>query len=378
MINKIKKGFEGLKHPGISSSPFKLIRNGTPYLFSGKIKVPPPLTVYWSINSVCNLRCKMCDVGTANEEGTFFKTLRINRKLHEIPIELFKSVVDETKTFKPLMAINSTEPLMYKPIIEAVDYCTSSSIKTAITTGAYKLPELAKDLVNAGLTRLNVSIDGPQELHNTIRGRKDVFQRAIEGIRVFDEESKRKGITPEIFINYTITNLNFDNLYNLEQDLKEVNYTKINYVLMWFLSPEIVKMQNQLFDDYKVSVSCFDDHVNPKKVDVEKLLNEVSKVSKNPRTEILFHNKKNWLEHYFVNYNELFKNAPGCMASWFFTQILADGKVVVYTRCHNKEFGNIHDEPLMQIWNGEKMKGWRTFIKREQKMPMCARCDLAY
>lgn len=378
MINKIKKALESFNHPGISTSPLKLGRNALPYYLSTNSKVPNPLTIYWSINSVCNLRCKMCDVGTANEEGTFFKTLRIDRKLHEIPIELFKSVVDEVKSTKPLMAINSTEPLMYKPIVEAVDYCSFLSVPTAITTGAYKLPDLAKDLVDAGLTRLNVSIDGPEEIHNSIRGRKDVFQKAIEGIKIFDQESKRLNRKPEIYINCTITNLNYDRLKELCDSLKNINYTHLNFVLMWYLSPGIVEKQNAKYDRYKISVSCFDSHVNPQKVNSEVLKEQIELVKTEKKVNFLFKRDSEWIDFYFKNQDEIFPNSPGCMASWFFTQILADGKVVVYTRCHTEPLGNIHNDKLLDIWNGDQMKNWRSFIKKEQTMPMCARCDLAY
>lgn len=378
MINKLKKAIESFNHPGIATSPIKLVKNSIPYYLSTNAKVPNPLTIYWSINSVCNLRCKMCDVGTANEEGTFFKTLRIDRKLHEIPIELFKSVVDEVKSTKPMMAINSTEPLMYKPIVEAVDYCSSLSIPVAITTGAYKLPELAKDLVKAGLTRLNVSIDGPEEVHNSIRGRKDVFQKAIEGIQVFDEESKRLQRRAEIYINCTITNLNYDKIKELFDSLKNVNYTNLNFVLMWYLSPGIVEKQNEKYENYKISVSCFDSHVNPQNVKTDILKEQLELVKSEPKVNFLFKKNSDWIDFYFKNHDEIFPSSPGCMASWFFTQILADGKVVVYTRCHTEPLGNIHNDKLLDIWNGDKMKNWRSFIKKEQTMPMCARCDLAY
>ena len=130
------------------------------------------LTIYWSINSVCNLHCKMCDVGTFNEDGMFYKNLRIDRKLHEIDIDVFKRVVDEVAADKPFMSINSTEPLLYKSLVEAVSYCSERGLDVGVTTGAFTLPKHAEDLVQAGLGRLNVSIDGPREVHNEIRGRK--------------------------------------------------------------------------------------------------------------------------------------------------------------------------------------------------------------
>jgi MoaA/NifB/PqqE/SkfB family radical SAM enzyme len=321
----------------------------------------------------------MCDVGMFNEEGTFFKTLRIDRKLHEIDINVFKRVVDETARNKPLMSINSTEPMMYKPLGEAINYCTYYDVKTAITTGAYNLRDRAEELADAKLGRLNVSIDGPAEVHNEIRGRKDTYERATEGIKKYYEAAKKKGYDPEIYINCTVTNLNYTKIEELYESLSEVPYTKLNVTLMWFLSPSIVKKHNAEYGNkYPISVSCFDDHINPEAVEIDVLHRQLNFLSKKDNVEILTPHGRDWLDFYFKKSDQVFADSPGCMASWYFTQILADGKVVVYTRCHTEGLGNINDTPLLDIWNGSKMKEWRDFIKRKKTMPMCARCDLAY
>jgi len=378
---KIKKAFESLKHPGINSSIPSLIKNAVPYYISPAIKVPPPLTVYWSINSVCNLHCKMCDVGTMNEEGTFFKTLRIDRKLYEIDINIFKSVVDEFANInqRPYMAINSTEPLMYKDLPEAIDYCTQNNMESAVTTGAYNLPKRALDLAKARLNRLNVSIDGTSGLHNEIRGRKDAYEKATEGIQIFAQEVKRIGHTAEIFVNCVVTNLNYHGLVDFYNSIEKYPISQINFAFLWYLSPGIVKKHNEKFGDkYKVSESCYDDYVNPEKVDTKILEEQLNQLADKSNVSILGNKGKKWLDSFFLSPNIMLEANASCMASWFFTQILADGKVVVYTRCHNEPIGNINDEPLLKIWNDEKMKGWRKFIHREKKMPMCARCDLVY
>jgi len=379
MLFKIKKAFEALKHPGIDANIIRLANNALPYFLNSNYTAKNPLTLYWSINSVCNLRCKMCDVGTFNEESTFFKTLRIDRKLHEIDINVFKSVIDEVKHYKPFIAINSTEPLMYKPIASAIDYCSKHNLKSAITTGAYFLEKYAEDLAKAKLSRLNVSIDGPKKIHNEIRGRDDVFQKAIEGIHKFKKYSNLNNHNPEIIINYTITNLNYFCLNEFIESIKDLTYVKVNFALMWFLSPEIVSNHNSVWGKkYNIQTSCFDEHVNPNKVNVKILYEQIKIIEKKPNINFLFNKNINWLNNFFYNSDKKINSSANCMASWFFTQILADGNVIVYSRCHNKSVGNINNEKLLNIWNNQPMKDWRKFIKNQKTMPMCARCDLVY
>ena len=98
-LDVLKKAMHAEKHPGISGNTSlpRLAWQGLPYLTSPAGRARPPVTIYWNVNSVCNLHCKMCDVGTFNEDSNFYKNLRIDRKLHEITLEKFSSVIDEVR-----------------------------------------------------------------------------------------------------------------------------------------------------------------------------------------------------------------------------------------------------------------------------------------
>ena len=379
MIYEIKKAFEALLHPGINTNIFKIIRNAIPYYISPYLDVPSPLTIYWSINSVCNLRCKMCDVGMGNENGTFYKNLRIDKKLHEIDIKIFKSVIDEVVDDKPFIAINSTEPLLYKHIIEAIQYCTDKGLKTALTTGGYNLPKMAENLAKAGLKRLIVSIDGPSYVHNEIRGRKDSFERSIEGIRKFYEASQKLGLKNEIYVNYVISNLNYQYLTEFAESVKDLPITSLNYTYLWFISDEIAEEQNKQFGDcYPVTPSCFNEYINPYDVDIDVLYKQIEQLKNKKNIHFLPYFSKKQLYKYYKQPNEFLVKNSRCFASWFIVQILANGNVIPYSRCHNRSLGNINEQSFKEIWNGKKMKEWREFIKRYKKMPMCKRCDLIY
>lgn len=321
----------------------------------------------------------MCDVGMFNEDGMFFKNLRIDRKLHEVDIDVFKKTVDDTAHYKPLFSINSTEPLMYKPLGEAISYCTQKGIETAVTTGAYTLPERAEELAKAGLTRLNVSIDGAPGVHNFIRGRKDSFEKSELGVKRFREECEKIGHNAEIFLNCCINNLNYSDIQSFYESVRDWPVDQINFSFVWFIDPATAQQQNSLYaEDYGVSDSCYGDDMDPSKVDVALLAEQINNLKDRPKVFFSPAFSERQLKRYFHAPDKFMTDGAKCMASWFFMQVLADGNVIVYTRCHSKPVGNINDEPILDIWNGGKMKEWRRFIKRVKTMPMCKRCDLAY
>ena len=52
------------------------------------------------VNNFCNLHCRMCDVGTGNDETNFGANL-VGAKTRSMSLELFRRVVDEMIAFLP-------------------------------------------------------------------------------------------------------------------------------------------------------------------------------------------------------------------------------------------------------------------------------------
>lgn len=381
-LDVVRKALHARKHPGISSgsSLFALARQGLPYLTSPSGRARPPITIYWNVNSVCNLHCKMCDVGTFNEDSNFYKNLRIDRKLHEITPERFRAVVDEVAEYKPTMAINGTEPLMYKPLATVTEYARSKGLEVAVTTGAYNLPQRAEELAAAGLTRLNVSIDGAAELHNYIRGRKDVFQRATDGIRKFHAAALARGYEPEILLCSTILNINHGKLEELYDAVKDLPVKQINFTNMNFVDPQMALAHNLKWGKkYPATVNCLSDEVQPSAVDIDVLWEQIQRVlgRGDPRVNFMPMFSKEQLAHYYKKPLEFMGSVP-CFSTWFIAQIMADGEVIPYTRCYHVPLGNINEQPFLEIWNSDKARAWRGDLRREGRFPACTRCDMVY
>lgn len=379
MIYEIKKAFESVVRPGIDVNPIKLVNNASAYYLFPFMKPKMPMTIYWAINSVCNLRCKMCDVGMQDEDGSFYKNLRIDKKLHQIDIDVFKSVIDEVAKHKPFIAINSTEPLIYKDITEAVSHCSKRGLKTAVTTGGYNLPSMAEKLVEAGLYRLNVSIDGPKEIHNNIRGRDDSFQQSCKGIQIFAAKAAELNHKCEILVNCTVTNMNYWSLTDLYKEISNIGINSLNITFMWFIDDKMANEHNSQFgNNYPVSQSCVNEFANPSEVDTDILYDQLKQLRKMPNVNIIPNFSKTQLDVFYKDSSSFMNKSAGCLASWFILQILANGEVIVHSRCHSNSFGNIYNSSFKEIWYGSKITEWRKFIKKQRKMPMCKRCDLIY
>src|SRR5690606_36818481 len=93
-----------------------------------------------------------------------------------------------------------TEPLIFPHVIESLYYAKEKNRYTSITTNALTLKQKAQEICRAGLNDIFISLDGPEEIHNQIRGHKSSFQKAVEGI----EEIFNNSVPPEISVSCVI------------------------------------------------------------------------------------------------------------------------------------------------------------------------------
>lgn len=379
-IDMLTKAASALKHPGVSDrvSFWNLLKRALPYFLSPSGRSGYPLTVYFSINSVCNLKCKMCDVGTQNQDANFYKNLRLDGSRDQLTFEEFKGLIDQVKHFKPMIGITSTEPLLYRELIPCIEYCRENGMEMLITTGGFLLPRFAQDFVRAGLKRLFVSIDGPPVVHNQIRGVKDSFEHSTEGIRRISQFKRERGQQePKVFVNYTISNHNYHCLEAFMESIAGLEIERVNFTMMNFVTQEVADYHNSLYGiDYPATVNCLGGGTDPTAVDVDLLWNHLQAVKEKygNKIAILPNINREELKVYFRE-PEKALNGNRCMVSYFITQIIANGDVIPYTRCYNVSFGNIRKQPFEEIWNGPKMRKFRRDLRKHGHLPACTRCD---
>ncbi len=127
-----------------------------------------PFSVSFVVTHRCNFRCKYCDSWNQSEE--------------EMTTQEIKQMLNELKQAGLLrLGITGGEPLLRRNIGEIIGYAKALGIQTTLVTNG----SLVKQNISAlkGLDILIVSLEGPKETHDKIRG-KGTFLKAVEAIRL--------------------------------------------------------------------------------------------------------------------------------------------------------------------------------------------------
>lgn len=343
-------------------------------LFPGHVYQDPKWIVL-GVNNVCNLHCKMCDVGTQSLDSNFAVNL-VGAKPIQMPIELFKKIADQTSKYFPSarMGYAYTEPLVYKHLGESLEYVTHKNLDAAITTNAFNLTRHAEVIAKNNVSDLFISLDGPQEMHNEIRGNKRSFQNAIAGIEKV--LSYDKG--PDISIYSVITEWNIGHLKEFVTYFKDYNIKEIGFMHPNYTTHDIADRHNLLFGKEYFATSSSLDDMNLDNINLTALHEEISDI----RSE-KYPFKVNWIPDMnspeeldlFYNYPEK-KISKKCMDIYQAMFIKSNGSVIpAHGRCYNLEVGNIYKSEMKLIWNSSIFSEFRKTVNKSGGfLPACTRC----
>ena len=340
----------------------------------------PPHGLSIAMNNTCNLKCLMCDIGQKRNDLAFSKTL--NRP-DDMTLDQFRNLIDSVKSFKPVIYINATEPLLYPSLIECLEYAIAQGLKCSITTNGLLLEKFAPELIRIKLPEIWVSIDGPAMIHDTIRGVTGSWHKACRGIATLVEA--RKFSSPIIGVAYCISNHNFDYLVETAQLFKKAGVDRMVFSHLNFINKNMADTHNGLYVNMITEHSEIDyfDPVlpsstsacNANKVDTDILFNQIIELKKDKFASFLPDlSTKEQLETYYHDPNK-FVISNRCKVAWRSSQILSNGDVIVAARCaFSPIMGNINKKPLTAIWNDKPYKEFRRRINIIGATPACARC----
>jgi len=139
-----------------------------------------PYVVVWLITAKCNLSCKHCYAKQYLEvsELSLKEKLKLAEEIGEIGVEW--------------VAISGGEPLIHKDTIPVIEKLRDYGVEVSVSSNATVVNEtLARKLSRLDVY-VYVSIDGPEKVHDTMRG-KGTFRKTIESIKIFKKHSVEYG-----------------------------------------------------------------------------------------------------------------------------------------------------------------------------------------
>jgi len=160
---------------------------------------PASLSVEPTTN--CNLKCPECPSGLR----------QFSRKTGNMNIETYKNIISQS--YKHLMYLSlyfQGEPFLHPVFFEFIKFAKQKNIYTATSTNGHFLhaKNVAK-LINSGLDRLIISLDGASSDSYQKYRIGGNFETVVNGLKTLIEERKRLGAkTPYIILQMVVFSSN--------------------------------------------------------------------------------------------------------------------------------------------------------------------------
>ncbi|MCX5695175.1 MAG: radical SAM/SPASM domain-containing protein [Candidatus Omnitrophica bacterium] len=282
--------------------------------FTLPLIIDKPKNLILELTNICNLKCKIC-----------------NRPSQESPVgsmqlslatELIKRAYDCGIDQVAFHTVG--EPLVYPYLKEVLTFAKKLGYPIMISTNANLLTKENSDmLLDVGIDRLRISLEGTDEKYNEVREGGD-FNKVIKNLEYFHK--KRHG-HPNIRLDLTYV-ITRDTVECIKSFLEKYSY---------------------LFDEI-----IFTPLINQGNMQNDYVKN---------RSIILFKN-----------------NRYPCFNLWTTMYVTFNGDVSVCCVDYNHKLiiGNVHDSSLLDLWNSDAYKQYRR-LNREgkvNKIKYCSNCTV--
>ena len=326
----------------------------------------------------CNHRCIICAQWGKNGYNSREDTPKVTG---EVPVEIYKKVIDEVASKKVHVYITGGEPFLYEPLVPLVNYMKQKGLTVQIVTNGVGLEKNAETIVDNGWDMICVSFDGPREVHDKCRGTIGALDTAIRGIMEIQKIKKEKKTNkPGIFVLTTISKNNESTLFEAAQEAEKLTPDGMIIYYSWFTKEWIGQKHTKIVEE-KLGVTPFawKGYVRDTSIlDVEKIAAQIQKIkSGNFKTPILFvpDLKLEQIQTYYTE-PENFFGYKKCVSPWFQLDVMPNGDIVTCRDFPDFITGNIKETSIFEIYNNEKHRKFRQALKSCDNgvFPICSRC----
>lgn len=170
--------------------PVPMAADGTSISVDHVVQRMPVLMLH--VHSDCNCRCVMCDIWKS-------------RAHREVSLERVKGWLPEWQALGVArIVLTGGEPLMHSRIADLLGMLKGGGLSvTVLSTGL--LAKRHAEALSRDCDELILSLDGPEAVHNAIRGVPRAFDRLAEGVRALRSQG---GVRPQITARCTVQRAN--------------------------------------------------------------------------------------------------------------------------------------------------------------------------
>ncbi len=335
-----------------------------------------PRRVSLTLTNFCNLRCRMC--GQWSENGYI---RRSGAEVAPMPLSEWKRLVDEMAgNGVTWVLIRGGEPFLYPGIIELLEYLQSKGLRTSVDTNASMLKQYAADLVRLGDVHITISVDGPEPIHDAVRGVKGSFRRIADGLAALREFERSSGKYVDRSICFTISRYSLAGLGDMPDVARRLGVPTILIGPYYYFSEAVGKQYEAELrelgcDGYTWRGFQHEDSG----VDIDEFLRQLRRFRQNlgsvnvyPFMDLNEDQYRTWFTDPSTPVG-----STECWSLDGLIDIQPNGDANFCVDFPDYSIGNVKESTIAELWNGERAARFRE-ARRKKPLAVCHRCGAKF
>lgn len=179
---------------------------------TGRLSSLPILALV--VHEACNCRCVMCDIWKANAQG------------RTLAPEALDAHVDALRRLRVRrVMLTGGEPLLHRNLWALCDRLRAQGIALTLVTTGLLAERDAADIATR-IDTVVVSLDGPADVHDAVRGVKGGFARLVAGVRALSGQPAR----PRLIARSVVQRANATALAATVQAAMDAGFDEISFL----------------------------------------------------------------------------------------------------------------------------------------------------
>ncbi len=302
----------------------------------------------------CNCRCVMCDIWKTGEPN------------QELPVELVAEQLASLRELETRWVITSGgEPLLHSRLEEIWELLRQLPVRQSLLSNGLLLADRAREIVRF-CDEVIVSLDGPEAVHDAIRGLPGAFRQlaaGVESIRALDQGFR-------ITARCTLQKANFASLPLIIDAAHELGLDQISFLAVDVTS-RAFNRQHSLATGGRERMLLDTDEIAAFGEILERTRDTHQADFRSAYIAESFKKLTRLHRHFEAALGRCSFSAPACNAPWVSAVIEADGSV---RPCFfHAAYGNLRHDSLAAILNSPDAISFRRRLQVKRD-PTCRAC----
>ena len=174
----------------------------------------PLRDLFWECTLRCNAYCAFCGSRCGEVTSQELTTEEI--------LSAFRDVAEKMDPKKIMINVTGGEPLLRKDLFTVMTQCTAMGFSWGmVSNGMLMTEQTVEKLKQAGLKTITISLDGLQETHESLRGVKGGFSKAIQALTML----RKADFLEHLQVTTVVSKQNIGQLEELYAFLKNLGLT---------------------------------------------------------------------------------------------------------------------------------------------------------